>query len=129
MRFMLLMIPDVYKRDTPPGFAPPAEAIAEMGKFNQAMIDAGVMLSGDGLFPPRKAQRVSFRGGKPVVTDGPFAETKEHLLGFYLVDCASLDDAIEAAKDLGRANPGGSYEVRPVAVYHPGTAEAVAGHR
>ena len=78
---------------------------------------------------PTAAARTLRKNDPVVVTDGPFAETKEHLLGFYLVDCATLDEAIEAAKDLGRANPGGSYEVRPVAVYHPGTAEAVAGHR
>ena len=55
-----------------------------------------------------------------LVTDGPFAETKEQLLGFYIVDCAQLEEAIEIARDLGRANPGGAYEIRPVLVFRPG---------
>ncbi|WP_088344705.1 MULTISPECIES: YciI family protein [Rhodomicrobium] len=55
-----------------------------------------------------------------LVIDGPFAETKEQLLGFYIVDCASLDEALEIAQDLGRANPGGSYEIRPVALFRQG---------
>ena len=54
-----------------------------------------------------------------LVLDGPFAETKEQLLGFYVVDCASLDEAIEITRDLGRANPGGAYEIRPIAYYMP----------
>jgi hypothetical protein len=58
----------------------------------------------------------------PVVFDGPFAETKEQLLGFYLVDCETQDDALEVARELGRANPGGSYEIRPVATYMPNSA-------
>jgi hypothetical protein len=51
----------------------------------------------------------------PLVLDGPFAETKEQLLGFYVVDCANLDEALEIARDLGKANPGGAYEIRPLA--------------
>lgn len=57
----------------------------------------------------------------PLIIDGPFAETKEQLLGFYIVDCASLDAALEVARDLAQANPGGAYEIRPVAVLLPGT--------
>jgi hypothetical protein len=57
-----------------------------------------------------------------LVLDGPFAETKEQLLGFYVVDCDSLDGALEIAKDLGKANPGGSYEIRPIALFQPGGA-------
>ncbi len=58
----------------------------------------------------------------PLVLDGPFAETKEQLLGFYIVDVASLDEALVIAKDLGKANPGGAYELRPVALFQPGRA-------
>ncbi|HEY1283319.1 MAG TPA: YciI family protein [Steroidobacteraceae bacterium] len=54
-----------------------------------------------------------------LVVDGPFAETKEQLLGFYLVECATREEAVEVAQDLGRANPGGAYELRPVAVFQP----------
>ena len=60
----------------------------------------------------------------PLIVDGPFAETKEQLLGFYLIDCKNLDEALETAQDLGNANPGGSYEIRPVGVFHPGGAAA-----
>ena len=57
----------------------------------------------------------------PLVIDGPFAETKEQLLGFYVVDCKNLDDALDVARDLGRANPGGAYEIRPVGMLAPGS--------
>src|ERR1700759_1758804 len=57
----------------------------------------------------------------PLVIDGPFAETKEQLLGFYVVECKNLDDALEVARDLGRANPGGAYEIRPVGLFKPGS--------
>jgi hypothetical protein len=57
----------------------------------------------------------------PVVIDGPFAETKEQLLGFYVVDCKNLDEALDVARDLGKANPGGAYEIRPVGMFTPGS--------
>ena len=57
----------------------------------------------------------------PLVIDGPYAETKEQLLGFYLVDCKDLDDALDVARDLGAANPGGAYEIRPVGLLNPGS--------
>jgi hypothetical protein len=56
----------------------------------------------------------------PVVLDGPYAETKEQLLGFYIIDCNDLDAAVEVARDLGTANPGGAYEIRPIGLFHPG---------
>ena len=59
----------------------------------------------------------------PLVIDGPFAETKEQLLGFYVVDCKDLDGALDVARDLGRANPGGAYEIRPVGLFTPGGLE------
>ncbi len=57
----------------------------------------------------------------PLVLDGPYAETKEQLLGFYLVDCTNLDEALDVARDLGAANPGGAYEIRPVGLFVPGS--------
>ena len=57
----------------------------------------------------------------PLVLDGPYAETKEQLLGFYLIDCNNLDEAVDVARDLGAANPGGAYEIRPVGVLNPGS--------
>lgn len=59
-----------------------------------------------------------------LVIDGPFAETKEQLLGFYVVDCPALEDALEIARDLGRANPGGAYEIRPIGYFTPGSVPA-----
>ena len=60
----------------------------------------------------------------PLVIDGPFAETKEQLLGFYVIDAKNLDDALEVARDLGKANPGGAYEIRPVGLFTPGSVPA-----
>ena len=73
---------------------------------------------------PTTAATTLRKGNEPVVIDGPFAETKEQLLGFYVVDCASLEEALDVARDLGKANPGGAYEIRPLRLYRPGTAGA-----
>jgi hypothetical protein len=59
-------------------------------------------------------------GDPPLVIDGPFAETKEQLLGFYVVNCDSLDEVLDVARELGRANPGGAYEIRPIGLFKPG---------
>jgi hypothetical protein len=69
---------------------------------------------------PTTAATTLRKDDPPVVLDGPYAETKEQLLGFYVVDCESLDQALEVARDLGAANPGGAYEIRPVGVFQPG---------
>ena len=71
------------------------------------------------LMPTTAATTVRKDREPALVVDGPFAETKEQLLGFYLVECATREEAVDVAQDLGRANPGGSYELRPVAVFHP----------
>lgn len=71
---------------------------------------------------PTTAATTLRKNEPPLVLDGPFAETKEQLLGFYVVDVPSLDDALEVARDLGRANPGGAYEIRPIGVFQPGGA-------
>ena len=68
-----------------------------------------------------KGRRLEPSDAAPLVTDGPFAETKEQLLGFYLVDCAGLEEALDVARDLARANPGGAYELRPLSVFIPGS--------
>lgn len=72
------------------------------------------------LLPTTAATTLRKDREPPLVIDGPFAETKEQLLGFYVIDCASLDDALQVAKDLGKANPGGAYEIRPVGLFRPG---------
>lgn len=70
---------------------------------------------------PTTAATTLRKGDEPLVIDGPFAETKEQLLGFYIIDVADLDEALGVARDLGKANPGlGSYEIRPLAIFHPG---------
>jgi hypothetical protein len=77
---------------------------------------------------PTTAATTLRKSDPPMVIDGPFAETKEQLLGFYVLNCESLDEALEIARDLGRANPGGAYEVRPIRLFVPGVlGDAAAG--
>ena len=76
------------------------------------------------LLPTTAATTLRKTQDPPLVIDGPFAETKEQLLGFYVVDCENLEAALDVARDLGAANPGGSYEIRPVGVFRPGTVNA-----
>ena len=76
------------------------------------------------LLPTTAATTLRKDQEPPLVVDGPFAETKEQLLGFYVVDCENLEGALEVARDLGTANPGGSYEIRPVGIFRPGSVKA-----
>jgi len=94
---MLLMIPKGYESAAPDAM-PPADRVAEMMKFNEALLKAGVLISLDGLHPPSTGARVTFNTGKPVVTDGPFAEAKEVLGGYWMIRVNSRDEAIEWAK-------------------------------
>ena len=96
MRFMLLVIPKGYEKAAP-GTAPDAKLVAEMMKYNTSLKEAGVLLSLDGLHPPSMGARVSFSGGKPRVTDGPFIETKEVLGGYWTIQVKSREDAIDWA--------------------------------
>jgi hypothetical protein len=73
---------------------------------------------------PTTAATTLRKENPPVVLDGPYAETKEQLLGFYVVDCKNLDEALDVARELGAANPGGAYEIRPVGLFAPGSAAA-----
>ena len=93
MRFMMLMIPKGYEKAAP-GTMPDAKAVAAMMKYNESLQKAGVLLAVDGLHPPSMGARVTFAGGKPKVTDGPFAEAKEVLGGFWIIDVKSKDEAI-----------------------------------
>lgn len=97
MRFMMLMIPAGYEKAAP-GTMPPAEHVAAMMKYNEALTKAGVLLALDGLHPPSMGARVSFSGGKPLVTDGPFSETKEVIGGYWMIQVKSKAEAIEWAK-------------------------------
>jgi hypothetical protein len=93
MRFMMLMIPKGYE-SAEPGAMPDAEAVAAMMKYNEDLQQAGVLLALDGLHPPSMGARVSFAGGQPVVTDGPFAEAKEVLGGYWMIQVGSREEAI-----------------------------------
>jgi hypothetical protein len=93
MRFMMLMIPLGYETAPPDAKLDP-ERVAAMMKYNKALQEAGVLITLDGLHPPSVGARVSFAGGKPVVTDGPFAEVKEVLGGYWMIDVKSRDEAI-----------------------------------
>ena len=128
MRFMMLMIPKGYE-NAAPGTVPDAAAVAAMMKYNQALQQAGVLLALDGLHPPSMGARVSFPGGKPKVTDGPFAEAKEVLGGYWMIDVKSRDEAIEWAKRCP-ASPNEVIEVRQVlemSDFPPDVQAAAAG--
>jgi len=106
MRFMMLMIPKGYE-SAAPGTVPDAKAVEAMMKYNEALQKAGVLLALDGLHPPSMGARVSFEDGKPKVTDGPFAEAKEVLGGYWMIQVRSREEAIEWAKRC----PGGPNEI------------------
>ena len=97
MRFMMLVIPKGYDK-AKAGAMPDAEIVAAMTKYNESLQKAGVLLSLDGLHPPSMGARVSFAGGKAKVTDGPFAEAKEVLGGYWMIQVRSKEEAIEWAK-------------------------------
>jgi hypothetical protein len=112
MRFMMLMIPKGYE-SAPPGTMPDPKAVEAMMKYNHALRDAGVLITVDGLRPPSEGARVSFPGGKPKVTDGPFAEAKEVLGGFWMIDVKSKEEAIAwASRCPGSENE--TIEIRQV---------------
>ena len=96
MRFMMLMIPKGYETAAP-GTVPDAKAVEAMMRYNESLQEAGVLISLDGLHPPSMGARVSFKGGRPTVTDGPFPETKEVLGGYWMIDVSSKEEAIEWA--------------------------------
>jgi len=106
MRFMMLMIPKGYETATP-GTVPEPKAVERMMKYNESLQKAGVLLALDGLQPPSTGARVSFPGGRPKVVDGPFAEAKEVLGGYWMIDVKSREEAIEWAKRV----PGSENEI------------------
>jgi hypothetical protein len=104
MRFMMLMIPRGYET-APPDFQPDPERIRAMMTYNEMLGDAGVLITLDGLHPPSTGARVSFAGGTPVVTDGPFAESREALGGYWMIEVKSREEAIAwAAKCPASSN-------------------------
>jgi len=104
MRFMMLMIPLGYETAAPDVQLDP-ERVAAMMRYNEALKDAGILITLDGLHPPSMGARVSFATGKPIVTDGPFTESKEVLGGYWMIDVASREEAVAwASKCPASAN-------------------------
>lgn len=96
--------------------------MGQVGALNEELMSSGAWVFGGGLMPASSAATARPGGapGEATLTDGPYAETKEQLLGLYVLDCASLEEALQIARDLGEANPGGAYEIRPISFYAPG---------
>ena len=103
MRFMIIV---KATKKSEAGVMPSEQLLSEMGKFNEELVKAGVMLAGEGLQPSSKGARVKFSGGKRTVIDGPFAETKELVAGFWLWQCKSKEEAIEWVKRCPDPMPG-----------------------
>lgn len=103
MRFMMIVIPKGYETAAADA-VPSAEAVAKMMEYNKSLQKAGVLLGLDGLLPPATGARVSFKDGKAVVTDGPFAEAKEAIGGYWIIQVRSREEAIEWAKRAPMAN-------------------------
>ena len=108
MRFMILVKAD---KNSEAGVLPSEKLLTEMGKFNEELVKAGVMLAGEGLQPSSKGTRVKFSGDKRTVIDGPFAETKELIAGFWLWRVKSKEEAIEWVKRCPNPHPGTESEI------------------
>jgi hypothetical protein len=108
MRFMILLKAN---EDTEAGKMPSEDLLAAMGKFNEELVNAGVMLGGEGLQPSSKGARVRFKGSERTVIDGPFAETKELIAGFWLLEVSSKEEAIEWVKRVPSPHEGDEAEI------------------
>ena len=109
MRVMVLVKAD---KDSEAGVMPSEQLLTDMGKFNEELVKAGVMLAGEGLHPSSKGKRVRFSGNNPTVIDGPFAETKELVAGFWMWKVKSMDEAVEWLKRAPFQDT--EVEIRPV---------------
>jgi len=128
MRFMMLMIPKGYET-AKAGALPDAKMVSAMTKYNESLQKAGVLLALDGLHPPSMGARVTWKGGKPKVTDGPFAEAKEVLGGYWMIQVRSKEEAIEWARRCP-ASEHQTLEIRQVqemADFPPDVQKAAAG--
>ena len=110
---MRVMVIVKANKDSEAGVMPNEKILAAMGKFNEQLVKAGVMLAGDGLHPSSKGKRVRFSGGKQTVIDGPFAETKELIAGYWLWQVRSMEEAVEWLK-RSPFDGGAEVEIRPV---------------
>lgn len=112
MRVMVMVKAD---ESSEAGVMPEEKMLAEMGKFNEELVKAGIMLAGEGLHPSSKGKRIVFSGKNRTVKDGPFAETKELVAGFWLWQVKNMDEAVEWVKRCPNPMPGESeIEIRPV---------------
>ena len=116
MRFMILIKAN---KDTEAGVLPSQELLAEMGKFNEELVKAGVMLAGEGLQASSKGARVKFVGNKRIVTDGPFPETKELIAGFWIWKVKNKQEAIDWAKRCPNPTPGTDAEIEIRQIFEP----------
>jgi hypothetical protein len=108
MRFMVIVKAN---KESEAGIMPDEKLLADMGKFNEDLVKAGVMLAGEGLHPSSKGVRVKFSGTKRTVIDGPFSETKELIAGFWLFQVKSLEEAVEWVKRSPNPFPNGDSEI------------------
>ena len=108
MKFMLIV---KASKESEAGEMPSVELLNAMGKFNEELVNAGVMLDGGGLTPSSKGARVTYIKGKPVLTDGPFAETKELVAGFWVLDVKSREEAIQWAMKCPPTSPHGTGQI------------------
>ena len=113
MRVMVIMKASA---NSEAGIMPSTQLFADMGRYNEELVNAGIMLAGEGLHPSSRGARVKFSGGRPTVTDGPFAETKELIAGFWMWEVKSMAEAIEWAKRIPNSD-GAHHEVEIRQVY------------
>ncbi|MCY1008585.1 YciI family protein [Nannocystis pusilla] len=113
---MKVMVIVKASKNSEAGVMPSETLMAEMGKFNEELVKAGVMLAGDGLHPSVKGKRIQFSGSKRTVVDGPFAETKELIAGYWIWQVRSMDEAVEWARRCPAPMPGeeSELEIRPI---------------
>lgn len=112
---MRVMVVVKANEDSEAGVMPSEQMLSEMGKYNEELVKAGVMLAGEGLHPSSKGKRVEFSGGKKTVIDGPFTESKELIAGFWLWQVRSMDEAVEWVKRMPSPHEGqAEVEIRPV---------------
>ena len=116
MKFMVIV---KATKNSEAGMMPSPDLLAAMGKFNEELLQAGVMLAGEGLQASSKGARVKFQGDKRIVTDGPFAETKELVAGFWIWQCGSKQEAIEWAKRCPHPMPGEEAELEIRQLFAP----------
>ena len=116
MRFMILVKAD---KNSEAGVMPDEKMLTEMGKFNEELVKAGILLGGEGLHPSSKGARIRFQGGKKTLVDGPFTETKELIAGFWLIEVKSREEAIEWFKRVPNPHFGKDTEIELRQVFSP----------